>query len=322
MATLRKACRRCTASKRKCVVQLPKCTRCAEKGLECRYDLEPLKAVAGPSVVPPRFSFSSSTCDSPGYCVMKPLRFRPSHVDPAICNPGHADGLEFVRAGCLSVPDLIRMRKPAVFVHPHLQLHDNYNHFSALLEAGTGSSREGLDRLLQIDFKAAPIREALTALQALLIYLATAFFSSRQPEEENEEKYVAVLYEWTQILITSAQTKMPRDQSLWQEWLFGESLRRTVLISYGLAMTLHSFKYGYCSNWLFLESLPFDKRPGLWMAKSPQAWIAAARVKTGEEVGERLSSFHKFAESLDGQSRNLCGDLFLNLAVEVHNGHS
>jgi hypothetical protein len=43
MATpIRKACQTCTRRKRKCVIELPKCRRCQDKGLACVYDCEPL----------------------------------------------------------------------------------------------------------------------------------------------------------------------------------------------------------------------------------------------------------------------------------------
>lgn len=70
-----------------------------------------------------------------------------------------------------------------------------------------------------------------------------------------------------------------------------------------------------------MESLPFDERPGLWMAVTPQAWIAAAFVKFGEEVGEQLKSYHEFAENFYGQTPDFCGDGFLTLAAFAHNGH-
>jgi len=253
---------------------------------------------------------------------MKAVKFRASNIDPAICRPGHEDALELIRLGYQLVPDLVRAGKPAVFVHPKLQLHGNYNHFAAFGETGEGgASYESFKRLIQIDVKTVPVKEALTALQALLIYLATFLFSSCQAEQTNAEKSLNILSEWTQTLLASAQTRMPRNQSPWQEWLFGESVRRTIIMSYALSLTLSSFKYGYCSNWLFVESLPFDRRAGLWMAESPQAWIAAARVRTGEEVGERLNSFHEFAENLVGSDRNFCGDMFLALVAFAHNGY-
>ncbi|KAH6665528.1 hypothetical protein B0J14DRAFT_233399 [Halenospora varia] len=322
MTTLRKACRNCTASKRKCVVQLPKCTRCVQKGLECMYDLEPLNTPAGQPETSPTLSFNPSICDSPGYCIMKTLKFCGSDIDPAICRPGHEDALGIIRLGYQPVPDLVRAGKPTVFVHPKLQLHSNYNHFAAFGGTGkSGVSYEIFNRLIQIDVKTVPVEEALTALQALLLYLATFLFSPSQIEQANAEKFLDVLSEWTQTLLESAQTRMPRNKSPWQQWLFGESVRRTIIMSYVLPLALDSFKYGYCSYWLFVESLPFDKRAGLWMAESPQAWIAAAQARTGEEVGERLTSVHEFAESHDGSDPNFCGDMFLDLLAFAHNGY-
>lgn len=91
-------------------------------------------------------------------------------------------------------------------------------------------------------------------------------------------------------------------------------------MAYALNMSVFGYKHGYCSNWLFLESLPFDARPGLWMAESPQAWIAAAHARRGEEVGEQLISYHEFGEAFRGQTPDFYGDVFLTLVVYAHNG--
>jgi hypothetical protein len=91
-------------------------------------------------------------------------------------------------------------------------------------------------------------------------------------------------------------------------------------MAYTLNLSVVGHKYGYCPNWLFIESLPFDARPGLWMAESPQAWIAVAGARFGEEVGERLNSYHEFAKAFYGQTSDFCGDAFLNLVVNAHNG--
>ncbi|KAH8658444.1 hypothetical protein BX600DRAFT_65777 [Xylariales sp. PMI_506] len=324
MATLRKACRHCTTAKRKCVVQVPNCVRCSKKGLECTYDLEPLSApVEWLRQKPPQFAFNPSTCGSPGYCIMKTLHFRGSGFDPAICRPGHDDLFELLRFGYLSVPDLVRAREPAVFIHPKLQLRSSYNHVSALVvEIGQcGASYEAFKHLTQIDTRIVPIEEALTALQALLIYLATFACSLSQVEQAHSEKSCGILSEWTQNLLTSAQARWPRNLPPWQEWLLAESVRRTIIMSYALSLAISGFRRGYCSDWLIIESLPFDRRAGLWMAGSPQAWIAASRAKKGSEVGECLSSFHEFAEGV-GRSdhHDFCGDMFLVLLACTHNG--
>jgi hypothetical protein len=91
-------------------------------------------------------------------------------------------------------------------------------------------------------------------------------------------------------------------------------------MAYALNMTVFGYKSGYCPNWLFLESLPFDARPGLWMARSPQAWISAAHAGFSEEVGQRLNSYHEFTEAFHAQTPDFCGDVFLTLLTYVHNG--
>ena len=97
-------------------------------------------------------------------------------------------------------------------------------------------------------------------------------------------------------------------------------IRRTIFMAYVLNLSVFGYKYGYCPNWLFMESLPFDARPGLWMSESPQAWIAVANARSGEEVGERLQSYHEFAEAFHSRTPDFCGDVFLKLVAFAHNG--
>lgn len=322
MTSLRKACRRCTTSKRKCIVQLPKCVRCAQTGHECVYDLEHLNAPSSHHERMPNFTWNPATCDSPGYCVMKPLTFRsPFNIDPTSCVPYHPDTLEIIQFGYLSVPALASRGKPMMFFHPKLQLQRECDHFANLMAKweDDGQSHEHFQHLLQVDVSSISIQETLPALQALMMYLARFLFSANQIQQRKAENALDVLSDWTQHLLTSAQSKKPQHLSAWQEWLYGESTRRTIIMSYTLNLCYKSFKFGICSNWLFVESLPFDRRVGLWMAESPQAWIATARAKTGDRVGEQLSSFHEFAEN-SGSTVDFCGDMFLTLFAGAHNG--
>jgi hypothetical protein len=217
---------------------------------------------------------------------------------------------------------MLKADKPATFVHPRLKMRQHcYDHVAIFREIGNAAINErNFNDLLQLDIKAVPMEEVLTAVQALLIYLAAFLFAPNEGEQLDPVQLTNTLFAWTQALFPSAQNQMPRDQSPWQEWLFAESVRRTILMSYAITMAMSSFKYGYCSNWLFLESLPFDSRAGLWMAESPQAWIAAARVRTGEEVGEHLQSYHEYSESRIGMKDDFHGDFFLRLMVNSHNG--
>jgi hypothetical protein len=224
MSTLRKACTNCTTSKRKCVVQKPKCTRCSQKNLECVYDLEPLNAPPTESEKILTFGFNPSNCDSLGVCIIRTLKHRAPDTDPAICTPGCNNALEITRLGFDTVPELIRAKKPALFVHPKLQLPSIYNHFTGLVEKDAkGVSCESFKRLIQINIKTVSPIETLTALQALVVHLAASSFSSFPNEQEEAEKARRILCDWTQALLACVDAGMPKSQSLWQDWLLGES---------------------------------------------------------------------------------------------------
>ncbi|KAL4911227.1 hypothetical protein BDW74DRAFT_6283 [Aspergillus multicolor] len=313
MTSLRKACRNCTASKRKCIIQVPKCTRCAQRGLQCTYDLEPLSAPVAQLKDTPQLTWNPWASEAPGYCLLRRIQTRPGNIDPAICRPGHESTLEVLRLGYQSVQSLLRSGKPALFVHSKLQLHGNHNYLEPLVKSETSLDYEGFMRLAKLDIGALPIKEALTALQALTIYLANFALDG-----QDVEGFLDLLVEWSQALLASAQTRMPLEHSPWQTWLFGESVRRTIVMSYALAMAINSFTNGYCTYWMFLESLPFDRRAGLWVAESPQAWIANAGVRHGEEVGEQLISFHEFGQSHHKPGDDFWGDSFLSLVAISH----
>lgn len=321
MGSLRRACRSCTAAKRKCVVQTPSCARCIQKGIKCSYDLEHINAPTGDSDVFPSLTYNPSNCDTPGYCILKPLQFRGETIDPAVCAPGHNDNLVILRAIYFSIPDLLRDEKPAVFIHPKLHLQDSYNHCAVFQESRSNEQMyEDSGRLSRVDFKDMSTYEMLTALQALVLYTSNFLFSSNPLHQECAERCIDDLTAHTQNLLHSARTSNRGKQSPWQQWLFGESVRRTIFASYSLVLVFGSFKYGYCNNWLFIESLPIDKRAGLWMAQSPQAWLAAAGASRGEDVGEQLNSFHEYAESVRGTDPQFCGDILLDMLATTHNG--
>lgn len=206
------------------MVQKPKCARCSQKNLECLYDLEPLKAPPTESEKLLTFGFNLSNPHSLGVCIIKTLKLRAPDIDPAICSPGRDNCTEIPRLGFDTVPELIRAGKPASFVHPKLQLHGTWNHFTALVENDAkGVSCESFKRLIQINIKTVSPKEVLTALQALLVHLAASVFSSFPTEQEDADKSLGILSEWTQTLLACVDAGMPKSQSPWQDWLLGES---------------------------------------------------------------------------------------------------
>ncbi|EHK44590.1 hypothetical protein TRIATDRAFT_300696 [Trichoderma atroviride IMI 206040] len=263
MATIRKACRNCTASKRKCTVQVPQCNRCSKKGLQCVYDLEPLSASAVDIKKDSKAASSAFNDIEFGYCIMKTLASLPSS-NPGICKHEETFILDTMRIAVQSVHDLFRKGKPALFIHPGLHIRGNHNHYAMLTKNQAGSvNHPCFKHLLEVDIKAVPILEALTAVQALLIHMTISLFSSDSMEQANAERFIDILSVWTETLLIEAKPKLPAALSPWQTWLFGESVRRTILMSHGVVLLFFSLKYGFCSNCLFMESLPLDRRLGL-----------------------------------------------------------
>jgi hypothetical protein len=224
MSSLRKACANCTTSKRKCVVQKPKCTRCSQKNLECVYDLEPLIAPPTKSEKILASGFNLSNSDTLGICIMDAVKLQSPDIDPSIRVLYNDNPLEITRLGFATVPELIRAGKPALFVHPKLQLPSVHNHLTALVEeTAKGVYCESFKRLIQIEIKTASPIEVLTALQAFLVHLAASVFSSFPAEQEVADKSLSILSEWTQTLLVCVDAGMPSGQSPWQDWLLGES---------------------------------------------------------------------------------------------------
>ncbi|KAJ4287701.1 hypothetical protein N0V90_012404 [Kalmusia sp. IMI 367209] len=158
------------------------------------------------------------------------------------------------------------------------------------------------------------------ALQTLLVFTAPLLVSALPVKQEAAEPWLNIAQEWAQHFINIASADSLGERSPWQKWLLAESIRRTIVMAYVLICCFNAWKYGYCSNWLLLESLPFDSRPGLWMAESPQAWIAAAGSGTGRNVGTELTSVHEFGGKMKTIDSTFCGDRFLSMIAMAHNG--
>ena len=324
MATLRKSCRNCASSKRQCSVQLPSCKRCVQKGLTCTYDLQPLGGALAQDQCSASQLLREPDFDIFGYCILdKAQAINADYIDPAICPPGRKEGRDFIHVCFANIPDQLSVALPAIFIHPKLQLRPESSHLSLIerpLDAST--SYKGLRGLNDMDFTSVSLEEKLTSLQTLLVLTAPLLLSQDSVEQNGAEPWLAITESWAQHLLKSANPEALGERTPWQLWLLAESIRRTIVMAYCLICSFNAWKHGYCSNWLILESLPFDCRPGLWMAESPQRWIAAAGASVGKEVETELTSVHEFGRKMNGIDSTFCGDVFLSMLAMAHNGSS
>jgi hypothetical protein len=69
-----------------------------------------------------------------------------------------------------------------------------------------------------------------------------------------------------------APYQLPSTMSPWRAWLFGESVRRTIIFAHIVAATYSLMKQGYALRTPFVDALPFDMRTWLWEVRSEDAW--------------------------------------------------
>jgi hypothetical protein len=216
-------------------------------------------------------------------------------------------------------PSLVKANKTSALVHPKLQFRGFHNHLTHITDVLEKAENQHFQDLLSLDIDDVPLHDAITALQSLILYLITYLFSTNPAIQTSAESHLHLLPYWASRLWTTAAHRIPANLSPYQSWLLGETTRRTILLSYILSCVFTGWKYGFCRHKLIFESLPFDGRVGLWMAESPQAWIAAAGKKSGTDVGTELVSFHEFGGLVD-KGGGLGSDGFLELVRVGHNG--
>lgn len=321
--SLRRACQNCTKAKRRCAVRLPSCERCSKKGLECSYNLEPVLENKKPLE-----GYHGDDQDGGlSHCIIHALEALGSQRQyyRAIRMVGGRTSLEYLIRGLARIPDLARRGRPSPFTHPKLRF-DNYHTLLAeTIDRLTHPSSQGLDDqkfkdILASDIISIPFDKALSTVQSLMLHLLIHLFSPDPATQAKAESHFGTLSEKAQHLERLARDRVLRGLSPWQAWLQGESTRRTILTSYVLVCAHTSWRHGYCMHRLDFEAFPFDGRPGLWMAESAQAWIAAAGEVHGEMVGPRLVSFHEFGGENPRMSWDPEGDIFLDMMVVAHKG--
>lgn len=369
MLVLRKACRNCTRSKRRCVVGLPKCERCRIRNLACGYDREPLVAqrtksvaVEAPSAVALLAAADYEYQDATVCPLTRRGRLSPHHrarIEAEICK-GSLCWLELAASGSKYVKQivLIRMDKglmeqtptyPAMqitvdndteqymigqllgiptcaargqinaFIHPKLRMRRVLNHVNVILasrhDGGAAIRRRFCELIDTTNIACEDLEGALAAVQSLMLYLIIALGDLDETRRAWGEGLLPLLRSWIELLLASAQDKMPQGLTSWQAWLLAESVRRTIIVGFIIGCAYQHLRMGFIWHKLFVESLPFDARPGLWCACSSEEWCALV----GEDVCERLTSFHDFSVSNTHESDSKV-DPFARLILVAHHG--
>ena len=325
-ATRRKACRNCTAAKRRCLIRYPHCERCSKKGLECRYDLEPL---IGNSITEPHRGRGDlgESGEFAVHCLLQKLSSTDEEGSrlSQVSTHDHREGIGFVVSTLCLIPSRAINQVPSVFIHPRLRLSRQDNWLATAvrdlrLSPHIHPSHENFQTLLQIKPGRGTLEDELVQVQALMLYLLVLMLGSNSKARTAARPYFDHLCDRIEHVESGAGNFDGQQLSPWQGWLFGESIRRTIVSAHILTCVFFKDVYEEPAKKVRMEALPFDDRVGLWQAETPQAWIAAAGEKRGRDVRMNLVSWHEFGCKRPSICMGEEGDMFLSMMLVSHNG--
>ncbi|OQD78039.1 hypothetical protein PENANT_c094G01087 [Penicillium antarcticum] len=305
-----KSCVACADGKRLCDRQTPQCSRCVGRGLKCTYvnglsakkpqrrkfssvqstesevyhGLDDIVSFWSPN----SDSINNSSALTPWHTGSPSLVTSPS-LFPAIFFPDTVCPDKWSIKQCLqslkSFPQSFARSRKTPFIHQ--RLYDTYLP-NAIQDAFTVSTAyctktaETEDMTLRIlearsmslveqVHQTTSLEELLASVQALILFHIIQLFDGDIRQRAIAERNMVTLRSWTARLHDQAEDIS--QVSSWQEWIFVESIRRTVILS-GLTDSLYSsLRNGYCANVKELSMLPFTSTSGLWHITTNAAWL-------------------------------------------------
>ncbi|KAI1610013.1 hypothetical protein EDD36DRAFT_445322 [Exophiala viscosa] len=332
--SLRKACHACTKAKRRCRPELPKCSRCLEKGLDCTYDLEPVTNTE---------TNINSPAPSREHLVRQPL---PAVIYDSIAS-AHAAAIQSYAQNGLDQPQTL----PAVstpepfalafeqlsriplstfqhqstpFVHAQVLTSSRTKPLSQSEEASIAQAaladfvQKKQPLILDLDINNISYKTFLASfheLMALLLYSALAK-ACGQAELSKFDALQHIFHVWTQHFRSKLPRTLDTEPSAWKTWAFAESIRRTFIFTTMVQVVVEMVYHGFFYYRPMIEALPFDVRTGLWEANTEEEWRSAVANDGGVECS--LISWHEFIENGGPEPRKQYDGMLQRLLLVGH----
>ncbi|OAQ72792.1 Zn(2)-C6 fungal-type DNA-binding domain-containing protein [Pochonia chlamydosporia 170] len=293
MSIRRQSCDTCFASRRKCDLTYPICTRCERNSKPCHYKY------------PPQIPKDSITTDITTIVTVSKstgqLKRKFSHLDPSspsqlsydsslILTPrwlGHLGKLAPITASktwnwvfdqIRHCPQVFAERAETIFIHK--SLHTNYQLPQPLRAAfgictGTLSPKESNRQLvfhvldsevvsLLTSSLTLSLQEELYKLQAIVLYQIIRLFYGQIKERMLAERQEYLVRSYALKLLQLSNTELRDAPRTWEKWILAESIRRTVYIAFKLYTSYSMSRYGLCSEIQAMNMLPISTNSGLW----------------------------------------------------------
>jgi hypothetical protein len=129
--------------------------------------------------------------------------------------------------------------------------------------------------------------DLLASTQALLLYQIMRLFDGDIRQRADAESHETILISWTEqllacVLLTVDPEALSQDSisiSSWNDWVFEESCRRTILTSFMLQGVYSFRKFGFDTVTGKVNKLCFTAQAALWNARSEYYWREASKEK-------------------------------------------
>jgi len=123
------------------------------------------------------------------------------------------------------------------------------------------------------------LKDHLARVQALILYQIIRLFDGDIRQRAMAESHEPILEAWTNNLrdrtvwdSNSSECHASNGGVTWEQWLFGESCRRTVITSIMLRGVYLMLRQGYCTLGSQVTVLSFSAHAGLWNAPNAYSW--------------------------------------------------
>ncbi|KAF3055494.1 Transcription factor [Trichoderma lentiforme] len=131
--------------------------------------------------------------------------------------------------------------------------------------------------------------DLLASLQSLILYLLICLFDKDPQQRRFAEAHMNTLNQWTRHVWEQAPTEISGKLSPWQAWVFAESVRRSIIISYLIRGVYHLTRFGYHPHSMFVETLPFSRHTWLWDIPSRTEWTSLP-----PNLSQSIVSYHEY----------------------------
>ena len=109
--------------------------------------------------------------------------------------------------------------------------------------------------------------ENLARLQAIVLYQIIRLFYGRLEQRVVAERQEFLVRSYALTLLQRVDTELRNAPRIWETWIFAESIRRTVFMSFKLYTIYSAFKYKACAEIRAMNMLPVSTIQGSWNSR-------------------------------------------------------